>query len=179
MENSHVSKQKLYLPFYCQMYFCYRMANNRLDTWWEHIWFYIAITNGCVWYDSETHESVLLARTTCEAGSCIPVKPVECVCPMISHNKVPFSHTFFKFAICFIVLINLGETCHLKGRNKVTVWRMVPLLCCYDCDNTQQHYDVTQYVVWPHTCMNGLWIFITKRAIHKHNLYPLETMACL
>ena len=60
---------------------------------------------------------------------------------------------FFKFAICFIALMNLGETCHLKRRNLVTVWRTMLLLCCYHCDWMQQHYDVTQfeYVLWRHT----------------------------
>ena len=63
------------------------------------------------------------------------------------------SYIFFKFAICFVALVNLGETCYLKRRNLVTAWRMMLLLCCYHCDCMQQHYDVTQfeYVVWRHT----------------------------
>ena len=60
---------------------------------------------------------------------------------------------FFKFTICFIALMNFGETCHLKRSNLVTVWRTMLLLCCYHCDCMQQHYDVTQfkYVLWCHT----------------------------
>ena len=63
-------------------------------------------------------------------------------------------YTFFEFAICFIVLMNLGETCHLKRRDLVTVWQtMLLLLCCYHCDCMQQHYDVMQfeYILWHHT----------------------------
>ena len=49
--------------------------------------------------------------------------------------------------------MNLGETCHLKRRDLVTVRRTMLLLCCYHCDCMQQHYDVTQfeYVLWGHT----------------------------
>ena len=55
--------------------------------------------------------------------------------------------------ICFIALMNLGETCHLKRRDFVTVWRTMLLLCFYRCDCLQQHYDVTQFecVLWRHT----------------------------
>ena len=61
-------------------------------------------------------------------------------------------------AICSIALLILGETCHLKGRDRVTVWRTVLLLSRYYCDSTHQHYDVTQfeYVLWRHT-MHG-WV---------------------
>ena len=56
-------------------------------------------------------------------------------------------------AICSIELLILGETCHLKGRDMVTVWRTVLLLSGYYCDSTHQHFDVTQfeYVLWRHT----------------------------
>ena len=56
-------------------------------------------------------------------------------------------------AICSIALLILGETCHLKGRDMVTVWRTVLLLSGYNCDSTHQHYDVTQfeYALWRHT----------------------------
>ena len=40
---------------------------------------------------------------------------------------------FLKFAICFIVLLNLGETCHLKGCDIVMVWSTLLLLRWYDC----------------------------------------------
>ena len=68
-------------------------------------------------------------------------------------QKITRSYIFFKFAICSIALLSLGETCHLKERDKVTVWRTLLLLSCYDCDSTRQHYDVTrfQYVLWRRT----------------------------
>ena len=75
---------------------------------------------------------------------------------------------FFKFAISSIALLNLGETCHLKGRGMVTVWCTVLLLCCYNCDSTQQHYDITllEYVLRRHT-MHG-WVM----NIHYQNSAP-------
>ena len=68
-------------------------------------------------------------------------------------QKVTHSYISFEFAICSFALLSLGETCHLKGRDLVTVWRTVPLLSCYDCDSTRQHYDVTrfEYVLWRRT----------------------------
>ena len=68
-------------------------------------------------------------------------------------QKVTRSYIFFKFAICSIALLSLGETCHLKGRDVVSVWRTVLLLSCYDCDSTCQYYDVTgfEYVLWCRT----------------------------
>ena len=57
-----------------------------------------------------------------------------------------FCYNYFNFAICFIASINLGrETYHLRRCDMVTVWRAVLLLCCYDCDSTQCHYDVTWF----------------------------------
>ena len=71
--------------------------------------------------------------------------------------------------ICLIALMNLGETCHLKRRDFVTVWRTMLLLCCYHCDCMQQQYDFTRFkcVLWRHTMHNGLWIFITKHESPK------------
>ena len=68
-------------------------------------------------------------------------------------QKVTRSYIFFKFAICSIALLSLGETSHLKGRDMVTVWRAVLLLSCYHCGNTCQHYDVTRFenVLWRRT----------------------------
>ena len=60
-------------------------------------------------------------------------------------NKYALRYTFYKFVICFIAVVNLGETCHLKIRVLVTVWWTMLLLCCYHCDCMQQHYDVTQF----------------------------------
>ena len=79
-------------------------------------------------------------------------------------NLTQQSCIFFKFAICSIALLNLGETCHLRD---AAWWRCGTRCCCYAativkarsnimtsrCLNT--YCDVTQ-------CMNGLWIFITK-----------------
>ena len=61
--------------------------------------------------------------------------------------------THVKFVICFIALMNRGETCHLKTRDLVTVWRTMLLLYCYHFDYMPQHYDVTQfeYVLWRQT----------------------------
>ena len=68
-------------------------------------------------------------------------------------QKVTRSYIFFKFAICSIALLSLGETCHLKGRDMVTVWRAVLLLSCYHCGSTCHHYDVTRFenVLWRRT----------------------------
>ena len=62
-------------------------------------------------------------------------------------------YIFFKIAISFIELVNLGETCHLKGHDFVIVWLTMLLLYCYHCDCMQQHYDVMQfeYLFWHHT----------------------------
>ena len=98
-------------------------------------------------------------------------------------NLTQQSCIFFKFVICSIALLNLGETCHLKGRGMVTVWCTVLLLCCYDSESTQQHYDITllEYVLWRHTMhewvMNIHYQNMNRpRAIHKHHPHPLETM---
>ena len=68
-------------------------------------------------------------------------------------NLIYFELHIFQIAICIVVLMNRGETCYLKRRDLVTVWRTMLLLCCYHCDCMQQHYDVTQfeYVLWCHT----------------------------
>ena len=142
-------------------------------TKWTQVWkaCFIARTHGCVRNDSETHETVLhiVDRRNCD-GSCLL-------------NLTQQSCIFFKFAICSIALLNLGETCHLKGRGMVTVWCTVLLLCCYDCESTQQHYDITllEYVLWRHTMhewvMNIHYQNMNRpRAIHKHHPHPLETM---
>ena len=76
-------------------------------------------------------------------------------------QKVTRPYIFFKFAICYIALLSLGKTCHLKGRDMVTVWRTVLLLSCYNCDSTRQHYDVTrfEYILWHrsmHECVMNI-----------------------
>ena len=40
-------------------------------------------------------------------------------------------HIFQIRNLLCIALMNLGETCHLKIRDFVTVWRTMPLLCCW------------------------------------------------
>ena len=64
-----------------------------------------------------------------------------------------FSFILFKYAILVIALMNFGETRHSKGRYMAIVWGTVLLLCCDDCDNTQQYHDVTRFecVLWRHT----------------------------
>ena len=71
----------------------------------------------------------------------------------LTQTNVARNYTFFKFATCFIALLSLGETCHFKGHDMVTVWRRLLLLSCYNCDSTRQHYDVTRfkYVLWRRT----------------------------
>ena len=71
----------------------------------------------------------------------------------VTQKKLLVVTHFFKFAICSIALLNLGETCHLKGRDMVTVWRTLLLLSCHDCDSTRQRFDVTrsEYVLWRRT----------------------------
>ena len=68
-------------------------------------------------------------------------------------KQLTCSYIFFKFAICSIALLSLGETCHLKGLDMVMVWRSLLLLSCYDCDSTRHHYDVMRfkYVLWRRT----------------------------
>ena len=99
---------------------------------------------------------------------CNPVTPMQCVSlsfrthpsvlAFITHilringNEMTFvwliwytlRYIFFKFAIGFIALMNLGETCYSKRRHLVTVWRTMLLLYCYHCDCMQQHY----HAVW-------------------------------
>ena len=79
-------------------------------------------------------------------------------------KNVTRSVIFFKFAISFIALLSLGETCHFKGRDMVTVWRTVLLLSCYDCDSTHHHYDVArfQYVLWRRTMHEWVMNIIAK-----------------
>ena len=79
-------------------------------------------------------------------------------------QKVTRTYIFFKFAICSIALLSLGETCHLKGCDMVTVWWMVlieaativiALVSIMTSRGFNTYCDVAQ-------CMHGLWISITK-----------------
>ena len=99
----------------------------------------------------------------------------------LTQKSYSYLQIFSKFGIRFIALLSLGETCHLKGREMVTVWRAVLLLSCYDCDSTHQHYDVTRFecVLWRYTMHE--WVmnihyqnFNRPRAIHKYNPHLLE-----
>ena len=94
----------------------------------------------------------------------------------IWHKKVTRSYTFFKFVICSIALLNIGETCHLKGRDLVMVWQTVVFLSCYDCHSPLQHYDVTrfEYVLWCRTMHE--WVM----NIHYQTwIVPPQTMGCV
>ena len=70
---------------------------------------------------------------------------------ILTQKKVISSWIFFKFAICSIALLSLGKTCHLMGRDIVTVWRTLLLLSCRV--STSQHSDFTwsKYVPWRRT----------------------------
>ena len=89
---------------------------------------FIARTPGCVRNDSETHETVLLDCTTGERnwdGACL-----------MNLTQQIF---FFKLTIWSIALMNLGETCHLKGRDMVTLYRTLLLLCWNDYSALWHH----------------------------------------
>ena len=141
---------------------------------------FIARTHWCVPNDSETHETVLLDCTTGEAGSAIQLhqsSAFHChfahtsAFSLLSHTycvqtelrwllsnewKVTRSYIFFKFAICSIALLSLGETCHLKRSDMVTGVADGAVAKLLHCASTHQHYDVMrfEYVVWQ--CINGL-----------------------
>ena len=107
---------------------------------------FIARTHVCVRNDSETHETVLLDCTTCVLAfitHILCINGIEMTFIWLIYYTLRY--IFFKFAICFIALMNLGEIRHLKRRDLATVWRTMLLLCCHHCDWMQQHYDVTQF----------------------------------
>ena len=116
----------------------------------------------CLRNDSETHETVLLLD--CTTGEVCRVRfTVISHTPMRSRfyhthimykrnwdyfclvNLIYFALHIFQIRNLIIALINLGEACHLKRRDLVTVWWTMLLLCCYHCECMQQHYDVTQF----------------------------------
>ena len=127
-----------------------------------------ARTHGCVRNDSEKHETVLLNPATPVKCLSLSFRTHPCILAFITYiqmelrwllsnefdaKKINHSYMFFKFAICSIALLSLGETWHLMGRGMVTVWQTVLLLSCYDCDSTHQHYDVMWFecVLWHRT----------------------------
>ena len=82
----------------------------------------IARTHGCVRNDNETHETVLLDCTTGEDKHILYKRNWNGFWLMtFTQKKVTRNYIFFKFAICSIALLSLGETCHLKGHDMVTV----------------------------------------------------------
>ena len=140
-----------------------------------------------------------------QSWECNPVTPVEwvslsfcthpCVLAFITHIlringiemalvcliQYTFPYVFFKFAICFIALMNLGETSLLKRRDMVTVWRTMLLLCCYCTIVTALwRHAVWIRIVTSHNAWMGyeysLPNFNRPRSIHKHNPHILETM---
>ena len=104
--------------------------------------------------------------------SCNPVTPVECVLMSFrTHSGVlayitqkPFKQN--KNYSCLLIMIyflllgfrlheskalnDLREICHLQRCDMVTVCRLVLLLCCYDFESAQRHYDIKrfEYVTW-------------------------------
>ena len=66
------------------------------------------------------------------------------------------SYLFFTFAACSIALLTLGETCPLKGRDMVTVWRTLSLLRWCDCSALWRHVVWTRIVV----SHNHEWVLI-------------------
>ena len=94
-------------------------------------------------------------------------------------NWTQQSYLFFKYAICSIVLLNLGETCHLKGRDILMLWRTLLLLRWYDCSALWRHAVWTRIVTWHNAWMGyeySLPNLNRPRAIHRHKPHPLETM---
>ena len=78
---------------------------------------------------------------------------------------------------------SLGETCHLKGGDMVTVWQTVLFQSCY---RLRQHASALwRHAVWirivpSHNTWMGYEYSLPNmnrpRAIHKHDPHPLETM---
>ena len=99
----------------------------------------------CVSLSLRTHPCVLAFIT-----HLLYINGSEMTCVWLIWYTLPY--VFFNCAICFIALMNLGETCHLQRRDLVT-WRTMLLVYCYHCNCMQQHYDVSQfqYVLWRHT----------------------------
>ena len=63
--------------------------------------------------------------------------------------------------------MNRGKTFRLKPRDMEAVWRVVLLLCCYDCESTERHYDDMQFesVLF--------WILIIKLESPKGDSYTI------
>ena len=139
--------------------------------------------HGCMWVGGCARDCVTGLHDW-RSRECNPVTPGECVLLSFCTNPCvlafimhilctegivmalvcwmlyTFSDIFFQFAISFIALINIVETCHFKetrhgdGRANGAV---TLLLLWLHATALWRHpvCDVTQ-------CMNGLWIFITK-----------------
>ena len=89
-------------------------------------------------------------------------------------------HIFFTFEICFIALINIVETCHLKRRDLVTAWRTMLLLPLWLHAAALWHNAVWIRIVRSHNAWMSYEYSLQNlnrpRPIHKHNPDPLETM---
>ena len=83
------------------------------------------------------------------------------------------SYLFFKFAICSIVLLNVGETYHLKGRDTL-------LLLDWYHYSALWHHMVWTCVVMQHNAIMGYEYSLPNihrpRVVHKHKPHPLKTM---
>ena len=166
---------------------------------------FIARTHGCVpkWQWNARHcVTGLLERRSRE---CNPVTPVECVslsfrthpCVLafIAHilciNGIEIAFvwliwynlcdTFFKFAVCFIAVMNLGET--LKETwlgDGVADDAVATLLPLWLHAAALWRHAVCIRIVTSHNAWMGYEYSLQNlncpRAIHKHNPQPLETM---
>ena len=166
--------------------------------WTAGPWFYIQNARGCAkwqWnardcvtglHDSPGVQSSNISRVCFTVISHTPVRSgfyhihivdrLNCDGPcLLNLTQQRQSCIFFKFAISSIALLNLGETFHLKGRGMVTVWCTVLLPCCYDCESTQQHYDITllEYVI--KAFGEKLCVVLAR----SHNYMSYETSFCM
>ena len=119
--------------------------------------------------------------------------PHQCVLAFITHTyyvytaliwwiwykKVTFIHIFFKIAIYFIALMNLGKICHLKGHGMAN-GVVAMLLRLWQRATPLWRHTVWIRIVTSHNAWMGyeysLPNFNRTRAIHKHNPNPLKTM---
>ena len=147
----------------------------------------VARTHGCVRSDSETHETVLLDCTTGEAGIATQWhKSSAFHCYFTVEMTLVWlvwytlRYIYFKFAISFITLMNLGETWLGDGVADDAVDLLLPLWL--NAAALWRH-TVSIRIVTSHNSWTGYEYSLPNlnrpRAIHKHNHRPLETMGCV
>ena len=143
-------------------------------TGFSNYWFRFRFSNwfnrtmpGWVQFDIETWDNVFTGVCNLKNHENSPIIPVMCVLLLhCSHPDVLEFTTYmlriieigrvlhwwiwclldivFNLEICSIALMNIGSTWHWQGQDVATVQPVVLLLCCYECDITQCHYDVTR-----------------------------------